>query len=184
MLTEKQQEFLDFIIKTYKEQKEIPTIGLLKKKSHYKSYNTIYKYLNILSQKEIIKYNQETKKITYINASIEDDIFLNIPIINEKKYLQIKNTYLDNKEYYAYQVHDNRLKSFNILSKDILIIEKSQKNFLNKLVLVSIDDKYLVLKYLKKDGYIHLLNDKESYVLADDSNILGKVISLIRPTMD
>ena len=45
MLTEKQEVFFKLISDLYKTKKEIPTIGLIKKNSNYKSYNTIYKYL-------------------------------------------------------------------------------------------------------------------------------------------
>ena len=114
----------------------------------------------------------------------QKDAYLNIPIINCQKSLKIFKEYLKDYNYVAYKLHDNRLKSYNVFNKDILIIEQSLRNLDNKLVLVYIDSRYKVLKYQKKDGFIHLQNDKENFILTESKAIVGKVVFLIRSTMD
>lgn len=185
MLTNKQQIFFDFIIDCYKQTKEMPTIKILKKNSNYKSYNTIYKYLKQLETKDYIKLDNERTKIIYIKKHLENNINSNIPIINENKFITLNTSFFNSKsECIAFKLHDNKLNSFHLKNKDILIIEKDLTNLNNKFVLVLINNKYSILKYIKKDGFIHLLNDKESFILERLDSIIGKVILTIRTTMD
>ena len=184
MLTEKQQLFLDFIIKCYKKTKELPTIGILKTNSNYKSYNTIRKYISQLEKKGFIKLDLKREKIIYIKEHLENLPFFNIPIINDNKFIEVSSKLLkSNQEYLAFKTENNKLNSYFLKCKDIVIIEKNLNNINNKLVLVSIDSKYYILKYIKKDGFIHLFNDKDSYILSNNIIIIGKVVLLIRETM-
>ena len=91
MLTKKQEQFFNIILNYYNLNKELPTIGILKKISNYKSYNTIYKYLDQLEKKEFIKFNKKLKKLTYLKSSFYDNLTLTIPIVNTLTYLQIYN---------------------------------------------------------------------------------------------
>jgi len=185
MLTEKQQLFFDFIVNCYQKTKETLTIGVLKKSSNYKSYNTIRKYLNQLEDKGYIKFDDNKKKIIYIKKYLENNSILNIPIINEDKFLTIINDLIDiKKEYLAFKVHNNKLNNYFIKNGDVLVIEKNSSKLNNKLVLVLINDKYYILKYIKKDGFIHLVNDKESFILESFDSIIGKVVFMFRDTMD
>lgn len=185
MLTKKQQEFFNLITKYYKENKKTPTIGILKKNSNYKSYNTIYKYLAQLEKKEFIKLDKKDNKITYIKKQLENNLYTNIPIINNKTFIEVSNKHLKyNQEYVAFKLNNNKLNNYYLKTKDILIIEKNLNNLNNKFVLVLIENNYQVFKYLKKDGFIHLLNDKQCILLTTSITIIGKVIMLIRNTMD
>lgn len=180
MLTKKQELFFNLIVNCYYEEKKYPNLKTLKQKSNYKSYNTIYKYINQLENKGYIKKNAQ-KEIIYIKESLFNDPFLNIPIINEKQTIILPNSFFKTgKEYIGFQIHDNKLNSYCLKNGDILIIEKNKSKLNNKLVLVSIDNKYYILKCLKKDGFIHLLNDKDSFVLNSFKEIIGKVCFSIR----
>ena len=46
MLTEKQEEFFQIIVRYYQDKFLYPSLNDLKKLTNYKSYNTIYKYNN------------------------------------------------------------------------------------------------------------------------------------------
>ena len=185
MLTKKQQIFFNFIIDCYQKTKEMPTIGVLKKSSNYKSYNTIYKYLKQLEEKEYIKLDNKRKKIIYIKKYLKNNLISNIPIINENEFISLNNSLLNIKyDYIAFKLHNNRLNSYCLKNKDILIIEKNLTKLNNKFVLVFINNNYYILKYINKDGFIHLINDKESFVLERFDSIIGKVILTIRTTMD
>lgn len=185
MLTKKQKEFFKLIIKCYQMEKEFPTIGILKKNCTYKSYNTIYKYLIQLEKKDFIKLDNKRKKIIYIKEYLESSPILNIPVINDNRYIEVSNKILkSNQEYLAFKLPNNRLNSYLFKCGDILIIEKNLNNLNNKFVLCLINDKYYILKYIKKDGFIHLLNDKEFFILTNTTTLIGKVVSLIRETMD
>ena len=180
MLTKKQEQFFNIILNYYNLNKELPTIGILKKISNYKSYNTIYKYLDQLEKKEFIKFNKKLKKLTYLKSSFYDNLTLTIPIVNTLTYLQIYNNLPANKSYLAYKVEDNSLKNYLIKKDDILIIEKNSSFYNNHLVLVEVANKYQIFKYVKKDSFVYLYNDKNNFTLANTKIIIGKVISLIR----
>ncbi len=184
MLTEKQEEFYNLILNSYSELNEIPSIGYLKRKSSYKSYNTIYKYIFILKKKGYIDFDDDKKKITYLKKTIINSSLIEIPILNDFRFLSVPKKSHDNKEYLAYIIHNNRLINYHIINKDTLIFEKSTKNLNNKIVLAFIDNEYKVLKYKKEDEYIHLLNSKENYFITNNQNIIGKLVTLIRNTKD
>ena len=125
MLTKKQELFFKLIVNCYYEEKKYPNLKTLKQKSNYKSYNTIYKYINQLEKKGYIKINSQ-KEIIYIKESLFNDPFLNIPIINEKQTIMLSNSFFKTgKEYIGFQIHDNKLNSYCLKNGDILIIEKS-----------------------------------------------------------
>ena len=92
MLTKKQELFFKLIVNCYYEEKKYPNLKTLKQKSNYKSYNTIYKYINQLEKKGYIKINSQ-KEIIYIKESLFNDPFLNIPIINEKQTIMLSNSF-------------------------------------------------------------------------------------------
>lgn len=179
MLTKKQQKFFNTIFKFYQKNYYLPSIGELKKIFDYKSYNTLYKYLLILENKGYLKYSRDKKKIIYLNQGINSNNFFKIPIINDQDVVEVTNLEL-NKEYLAIRIHNNRMNSYHLQNKDIIIIEKTLNNLNNKLVCVLIDDKYKILKYEKKDSFIYLFDDYNSYLLTSFNKIIGKVKMVIR----
>lgn len=179
MLTKKQEEFFQIIVHYYQDKFLYPSLNDLKKLTNYKSYNTIYKYLNILETKGYIIYNKEEKKISYIKYSFYNNKILQIPIINENDYVYLYNL-KKNTNCIAFRTHNNRLNNECIKCLDILIIEKDLNNLENKLVLVLINDKYRILKYQKKDSFIYLLDDYQTYFLTSFDSIIGKVCQVIR----
>ncbi|MBQ8472723.1 MAG: hypothetical protein IJ501_04405 [Bacilli bacterium] len=184
MLTKKQQIFLDFIITCYKMTQELPTIGFLKKNSNYKSYNTIYKYLEQLEKKEYIKLDEKRIKVIYIKGCLENNQFLSIPIINDNRFVTISNDkFKSDREYIAFRLTNNKLNSYLLKPNDILIFEKNEKKLNNKFVLVLKNNKYQIFKYIKKDGFIHLKNDINLIILSHEV-IIGKCVYMIRDIMD
>ena len=179
MLTKKQEEFFQIIVRYYQDKFLYPSLNDLKKLTNYKSYNTIYKYLNILETKGYIIYNKEEKKISYIKYSFYNNKILKIPIMNENDQVYLYNL-KKNTNYIAFRTHNNRLNNECIKCLDILIIEKDLNNLENKLVLVLINDKYRILKYQKKDSFIYLLDDYQTYFLTSFDSIIGKVCQVIR----
>ena len=99
--------------------------------------------------------------------------------INENDYVYLYNL-KKNTNYIAFRTHNNRLNNECIKCLDILIIEKDLNNLENKLVLVLINDKYRILKYQKKDSFIYLLDDYQTYFLTSFDSIIGKVCQVIR----
>ena len=93
MLTRKQEEFYNLLIKYYEDNLIYPSLLDIKNMTNYKSYNSIYKYLKILELKHFLEYNKSSKRITYllkINSKTTRVYFL-----DEDNYIEITN--LDNK---------------------------------------------------------------------------------------
>ncbi len=181
MLTKKQTLFFKFLLNLSKAKKEYPTLQEIFIMSSFKSYNTIYKYLNILEDKGYLKYDEKRHQITYLKDSIEYDGVFSIPHINKDKIIKIDNNLFNPLSHYvALQISDSSLKSYGIFYQDILIIEKSKTFLNNKFVLLKNNLDYKIYKYTKKDGYHHLKNDKEELTLPNLDYVIGKVVYLIR----
>lgn len=179
MLSNTQNNFFNLIFNYAKINNKYPTLNEIKKISNYKSYNSIYRLLHVLEDKNYLVYNKKTKEITYLKDITIKGYVSTISFLNEKRNINICN--LDNtKEYVAFSYHYNNLNNYCIQKGDILIIEKSLLHINNKLVLVLINDKYMILKYEKKDSFIYLSNDNNSYILNSFDNIIGKVKMVIR----
>ena len=179
MLTTKQRNFFQLIEEYYKETKTLPNLNILKKLTNYKSYNTIHKYLDKLEDYNYLKYDKERKEIIYLKG-YENNLHT-IPFINKTEFIKINiNNSNPLNNYVALKINNNNLKNMGINRNDILIIEKSKTYLNNKFVLVNIKNKYKVFKYQKKDGFTHLINDKNIIPLINNNPIIGKVILLIR----
>ena len=55
MLTRKQEEFYNLLIKYYEDNLIYPSLLDIKNMTNYKSYNSIYKYLKILESKHFLE---------------------------------------------------------------------------------------------------------------------------------
>ena len=180
-LTTKQKLFFNMLIKYLNKNNQFPCLKEIKNITNYKSYNTIYKYINILENKGYLIYDKNKKEITYLKHNFLNDNLYIIPFINENKYIKVNNNNLStNNNYIALEINNNNLKSYGILNKDILIVEKNTSYLNNKFILIYKDYKYQVFKYIKKDGFHQLLNDKNTILLENTNCIIGKVVSLIR----
>ena len=180
-LTKKQEKFYRTINFFIEQNKYLPTIGEIKKITNYKSYNTIHEYIKILIKKNYLTYDQSTKRIGIKNKSYSNNNSIIIPYLNNDNYLKIDKSFLkDNSNYVCFLNDNSNLKSAGINRHDTLIIEKNLTRLNNKLVLINVNNKYKILKYIKKDGFHHLYNDKENIVIENIDFIIGKVIMLIR----
>ncbi len=179
-LSQKQEYFYNLLFELTKNNNHLPTLNEIKKQTMAKSYNTIYQYLTKLEEKGYLIFSKDDKKITFLkDSTLIKDILL-IPFIDEKKVLKIENYLNQEKKYVAFQIKNNYLKKSGIFYKDILIIDKDNSYLNNKFVLVNYCNSYGIYKYVKKDGFNHLINDKDLIILENTNCILGKVVSLIR----
>ena len=184
MLTDKQLFFYQLIEDYYKKYNILPNLNILKKISHYKSYNTIYKYIAILEKNNYLKYNYSKKEITYFKGCTDNNQVYKIPYIDQDKYFQIDSNILTkNKDYFVYKVINNNLQHMGIKKNDIVIIEKNKINIYNKYVLINYKNKYSLFKCEKKDEFTRLLNDIKSINIGTTNNIIGFVVLLIRSSI-
>jgi len=175
-LTNKQKLFLNLIINYYKINNIFPTINDLKEITNYKSYNTIYKYLNSLEKKNYIKYDSKRNQILFVNKTINQNNSIYIPFINKDDYLNINNS----NDYKSIKVNDNYLSKYGIYKDDILIISSDLTYLNNKFVVIKDNYSYKIYKYIKKDKFHYLINNKENLIFENKNIIVYKVISLIR----
>ncbi|MBR3661184.1 MAG: hypothetical protein IKN63_04745 [Bacilli bacterium] len=176
-ITDKQQTFLNLIINFYKVNKIFPTIKDLKDLTSFKSYNTIYKYLDALERKNYIIYDKLRKQITYINQTIKTNDIIKIPFINQDNYFNFKNI---DKDSFILEIHDNNLKSYGIYLNDQVVVKKELTHIKNKFVVIKNESVYKIYRYEKKGCFHYLVNDKEELIFENTNIIIGKVISLFR----
>lgn len=70
-----------------------------------------------------------------------------------------------------------------IYDKDLLIVQKQETAHNGDIVVALIDDSATVKTFYKEKGHYRLQpeNDAMEPIIADDVQVLGKVISLFRP---
>ena len=175
-LTEKQKKFLKLITNFYKVNNIFPTINDLKNISKYKSYNTIYKYIDALVKKNYLTYDNKRKQILFVNKIVNNNNHILIPFIHQDKYLNISYS----NKYQVIKVSNNNLSNYGIYKNDYLIVSNNLSHLNNKFVVINDDNIYKLYKYIKKEGFNYLLNNKEEIVIKNMDIISFKVISLIR----
>jgi len=176
-LTVKQENFLNLILNFYNVNKYFPNTSELKKLTNLKSYTALYKYMDALERKNILKYDKKSHQIIAVNRFLKGESFLSIPFLNQDNYLKIKE--LDNNSF-VLRIANNDLKSYGIYLNDLVVIDTNLTYLKNKFVVIKDEDKYKIYKYEKKDSFHYLINDKEELIFENTKIILGKVVSLIR----
>lgn len=197
-ITPKQQEILEYIKETILKKGYPPAVREICEAVHLKSTSSVHSHLETLEEKGYIR-KDPTKPRT---IEIIDDCFnltrrevVNVPLIgtvaagvpllaeqNIENYYPIPVELLPNAETFMLNVKGNSMINAGIFDGDQLIVERCSSARNGEIVVALVDDSATVKRFYKEDGHYRLQpeNDTMEPILADQVEILGKVIGLFR----
>lgn len=197
-ITPKQQEILEYIKETILKKGYPPAVREICEAVHLKSTSSVHSHLETLEEKGYIR-RDPTKPRT---IEIIDDCFnltrrevVNVPLIgtvaagvpllaeqNIENYYPIPVELLPNAETFMLNVKGNSMINAGIFDGDQLIVERCSTAHNGEIVVALVDDSATVKRFYKENGYYRLQpeNDTMDPILADQVEILGKVIGLFR----
>ena len=152
-MTEKEEAIYTTIKNFIERNNYSPTVRELCIILGYKSTKSVYYYLQILKNKNIINYQVHKKRSISIFVPEKKTINNNKPF-----------KFLLNSSDVIIQIKNNYFKENSICYGDYLIINTIKKIKNNNLGLFLINNKYRVMRYKNIDNY-YILEDKETLIL-------------------
>ncbi|MBS6516766.1 MAG: transcriptional repressor LexA [Clostridium sp.] len=200
-ITPKQQEILEYIKETILKKGYPPAVREICEAVNLKSTSSVHSHLETLEKNGYIR-RDPTKPRT---IEIIDDCFnlarrevVNVPLLgtvaagmpllaqeNIENYFPIPAEMLPDKEVFMLRVKGDSMVEAGIFNGDLIFVEKTATAENGEIVVALLDDSATVKRFYKENGHYRLQPENSSMepILADEVQILGKVIGLFRMKM-
>lgn len=206
-LSNREEQVLNFIIKSQKINGYPPSIREIAKAIGFKSTSTVQHYINSLKRKgyirndiskprtiEIVKQNNQTQS-SYKKSTMND--LIQIPIVgtvaagnpilaeeNIEDYLPLPklNDHM-NEVIFGLRVKGESMINAGILSGDILIVKQCEEAENGEIVIaMTYENEATVKRFFAENGHYRLQpeNDNMEPIIIDYVKILGKVLGVMR----
>ncbi|MFR8033056.1 MAG: transcriptional repressor LexA [Lachnospiraceae bacterium] len=199
-ITAKQREILEYLKNQIINKGYPPAVREICEAVHLKSTSSVHSHLETLEKNGYIRRDPTKPRA----IEIMDDSFnmvrkeiVNIPVVgrvaagspllaveNIESYFPVPAELIPaGKETFILTVKGESMINAGIYDKDLLIVQKQETAHNGDIVVALIDDSATVKTFYKEKGHYRLQpeNDAMEPIIADDVQVLGKVISLFRP---
>ena len=187
-LTKKQEKILIYIKKYIAKNAFPPTIREIGKGINLSSPATVHAHLKNLIEKGYIRRNPTNNRI--IDLLVPNEFIpkvsdtMNIPLISntlKPTTINIPKSFSQDKELFAFQIDEQNTFLTNTEKNDIIIFEKTSTFNNEDLLLIKLDENYL-LRHITKEGNIYniykdTIEEKEERTTI---TIIGKPLLLYR----
>ena len=199
-ITAKQREILEYLKSQIINKGYPPAVREICEAVHLKSTSSVHSHLETLEKNGYIRRDPTKPRA----IEIMDDSFnmvrkeiVNIPVVgrvaagspllaveNIESYFPVPAELIPaGKETFMLTVKGESMINAGIYEKHLLIVQKQETAHNGDIVVALIDDSATVKTFYKEEGHYRLQpeNDTMEPIIADDVQVLGKVISLFRP---
>lgn len=194
----KQQEILEYIKSEIRSKGYPPAVRDICEAVHLKSTSSVHSHLETLEKNGYIRRDPTKPRaieilddnFQYIRTNME-----NVPILgrvaagepllaveNIESYFPFPTEYLHNRKTFMLVVKGDSMIKMGILDGDLILVEAQQTAENGDVVVALLEDSATVKRFFKEDGHYRLQpeNDEMDPILADQVEILGKVVGLFR----
>ena len=203
-LNKRQQEVLEYIKKTLLEKGYPPTVREIGQGVGLKSPATVHGHLRSLAEKGYLKRDackQRALELTekalppadeamaiheIANVPLLGTIAAGQPLLAEEQIEDVYPLPLDfvhsNKPLFMLRVQGESMIEAGICSGDLLVVEQTPVVANGEIAAVLLEDSATVKYFYKEKNYfrLHPANSEMTDIIADDVQILGRVIALLR----
>ena len=197
-ITAKQREILEFIKREILQRGYPPAVRDICEAVSLKSTSSVHSHLETLEKNGYIRRDPTKPRAIEI---LEDDFNLtrrelvNVPIVgsvaagspilaveNIEGYFPLPIEMMPNKQCFILHVKGSSMINMGILDGDSVIVEQNSSAENGDVVVSMVDDSATVKRFYKEDGHYRLQpeNDFMEPIIADEVDVLGKVIGLVR----
>lgn len=204
-LTERQQEFLDFIQEYASANGFPPSYREIAKQFNLSSTFGVKRHIDALVKKGYLLNDSKTNRtLAVIDETLNksrhlNDNIIEIPIVGrvaagqpilaeeniEGKFL-MDTTPLNNKNgCFGLKVHGDSMINAGILENDLVIVSPQQNASNGEIVVALLHDEATMKRFFNRDGKIYLMPENEKYSPIEienreDFSIIGKVVGVFR----
>ena len=197
-ISPKQQEILEYIKSEIRFKGYPPAVRDICEAVHLKSTSSVHSHLETLEKNgyirrdptkpraiEILDTNFQYVRTDLANVPVLGRVAAGEPLLaveNIESYFPIPAEYLHNKNTFMLVVKGNSMIKMGILDGDQILVEAQQTAENGDVVVALLDDSATVKRFFKEDGHYRLQpeNDEMEPIIADQVEILGKVVGLFR----
>ncbi len=200
-ITKKQQEILEYIKDQILKKGYPPTVREICETVHLKSTSSVHSHLETLEKNGYIRKDPtKTRAIEIIDDQFNFNRreMVNIPIVgrvaagepllaqqNIEDYYPIPVEMLPNAELFMLKVRGDSMVNMGIYENDYIVVARQSAAQNGDVVVALVEDSATVKRFYKENGHYRLQpeNDFMDPIIVDQCEILGKVVSLIRPNI-
>lgn len=204
-ITDKDTEILDYIYKQLSENGYPPTVREIGAAVNLNSPATVQARLNKLEKAGLLIREQSKKRsmrlVNYTPSDMDEvddarEDYIDIPVYGKvtagvpitaiqqlERYFPIPISYVRNKEIFMLKVSGDSMINAAILDGDYIIVERQPTAYNGDIVVALIDGEDATVKtFYKENGHFRLQpeNDYMEPIIADNVEILGKVVGVFR----
>ena len=200
-ITAKQREILEYLKNQIINKGYPPAVREICEAVHLKSTSSVHSHLETLEKNGYIRrdptkpraieimddsFNMVRKEIVRHTCG-SGRVAAGSPLLaveNIESYFPVPAELIPaGKETFILTVKGESMINAGIYDKDLLIVQKQETAHNGDIVVALIDDSATVKTFYKEKGHYRLQpeNDAMEPIIADDVQVLGKVISLFRP---
>ena len=192
VLTEIQQNILDYLIDQIKGKGIPPTLADIAKYFGYKNRATVQQHLQAIEKKGFIKRNPKLSRS--IELTLEEKFFVPRPVLGEVAAGNPLTIYPDAidtielptiarmpKDSFLLRVKGDSLKDAYIFSGDIVIVNPNLEPNNGKIVAAILDDAAVVKRFYKKKNQIELISENPDYqpIVIDKKYPSFKIVGIV-----
>lgn len=202
-ITPKQQEILDFLKKEILTKGYPPAVREICEAVSLKSTSSVHSHLETLEKNGYIRRDPtKPRAIEIIDESFNylrtETEITNIPVMGTvaagepllaveevSEYFPFSVNFLPNAETFMLKVKGDSMVNMGIYEGDYLVVEKKNTAKNGEVIVALVEDSATVKRFYKEDGHYRLQpeNDYMEPIIVNEVEILGKVISLVRPNI-
>ncbi|MGI6701571.1 MAG: transcriptional repressor LexA [Christensenellales bacterium] len=192
----KMHEILDFIKEYTLNKSYPPSVREICKGMGIKSTATVYYYLNLLEEHNLIKKEGSKNRAIEILSPYKKKRLIDIPLVgriaagepilateNLEDILTLPSDLFPSKEdLFMLKVKGQSMINAGIFDGDIIVVRKQPSADNGQIAVIMLDGEATVKRFYKENGYfrLHPENDAMNDIIVNDAEVLGIVIGLIR----
>ena len=198
LFNEKENEILEYINDTIRNEGYSPTVRDIQNALGIKSTSTVHSYLCRLEEKGLIKKDQGKSRSLRTSEKNADDrrtarvplvgqVRAGMPILAVENYegyvdFPLMNRSFGANELFALRITGNSMIEAGILDGDIIVVRKESTASNGDIVVAIVEDGATVNTFYKENGHFRLQPENSSLepIIVDEVYILGKVIANLR----
>lgn len=197
-LTRKQEQILNYIVKSIKEKVQAPTVREIAEEFEITN-KAAHDHVKAIEKKGYIHVEKhQSRGIVVLRSNPADEIpttATSIPLVgrvaaglpilaeeNIEDYVTVPNELAKKGTLYALRVIGDSMVEAGILDKDIAIIQKKETAKDGEIVVAMVDDEATLKTFYKESDYIRLEPANKNYkpIRTKKAQILGKLVGIIR----
>ncbi|HJC47701.1 MAG TPA: transcriptional repressor LexA [Candidatus Lachnoclostridium pullistercoris] len=197
-ITAKQTEILEYIKECVLKKGYPPSVREICEAVHLKSTSSVHSHLATLEEKgyirrdptkprtiEIIDEDFNPSRRELVNIPVIGTVAAGQPILAEENisdYFPVPADMLPNADMFMVEVKGESMINAGVLNGDKLIVRMQNTAENGEMVVALLGDSATVKTFYKEDGHYRLQpeNDTMEPIIADDVQILGRVIGVFR----